>query len=396
MVRKNSVFHNTDIFIRKSEVEILPNPIENAFGETKGIYFVGEPYKGKQTKSFAYLAFPKTEMPKGGYPAVIVAHGGGGGAFLEWVEYWNSKGYAAIAPDFYGHQFSSIKSPDREQNPFGVPTMQAGSFADEANGYKESWTYHAVANCICCVNVLRDSGKVNMQKLGMVGISWGSVVTAIVSGVDERIKSVALVYGGGYVYETPFFENEIGYRPRGMDSAWIDVYDPSSYLPYNDKPTLFTHGANDTAFSPVNNLRSGELCQGKVYYAIKQSLLHDHRWRDDDEMSHIAKFFNFTLLGEDMPFLVENSVFGGERLTAEVKNAKNVKEAKLVYTLADLSTDSRTWEWQSEKAAYAGGKFTAAVPKNATAFFMQFADDTNLLTQFIQSTKLIRRNYESI
>src|SRR5215472_18001055 len=46
------------------------------------LYYEGEPYRGKPTRVFAYLARP--EKAQGRLPAMVLVHGGGGTAFPGW------------------------------------------------------------------------------------------------------------------------------------------------------------------------------------------------------------------------------------------------------------------------------------------------------------------------
>ena len=45
---------------------------------------------------FAYIGYPDTPMPEGGYPGVVLVHGGGGTAYGWAVDLWRSYGYAVI------------------------------------------------------------------------------------------------------------------------------------------------------------------------------------------------------------------------------------------------------------------------------------------------------------
>ena len=69
----------------------------------RSFFYEGANYKGKPTWVFAYYAAPKGTPPRGGWPAVVCAHGGGGTAFPNWVRHWNKQGYAAISMDLEGH-----------------------------------------------------------------------------------------------------------------------------------------------------------------------------------------------------------------------------------------------------------------------------------------------------
>lgn len=51
-----------------------------------GLLYNSIPYKGKRVQVFAYYSTPKGDIPKGGWPAVVCVHGGGGTAFDTWVK----------------------------------------------------------------------------------------------------------------------------------------------------------------------------------------------------------------------------------------------------------------------------------------------------------------------
>ncbi|MDP7290157.1 MAG: hypothetical protein QGH94_19395, partial [Phycisphaerae bacterium] len=105
--------------------EVHPTTERPAKG-MRAFFYEGADYKGKPTHVFAYYSAPKGKAPAGGWPAVVCAHGGGGTAYPEWVKYWNSKGYAAIAMDLEGH-LPGGKSHQVEGNfPTGKTHKNAG------------------------------------------------------------------------------------------------------------------------------------------------------------------------------------------------------------------------------------------------------------------------------
>lgn len=134
----------------------------NKNGVTQAVFLDGADYKGKPTTVFCYLGFPSSEMPEGGYPAMVLVHGGGGCAFYEWVEYWNGKGYAAIAIDTYAHRYGSTNGVG-EVNPDGGPT-DSGSFHNTKQTFYDSWVYHSVYNIISAHNVLIADERINSEK----------------------------------------------------------------------------------------------------------------------------------------------------------------------------------------------------------------------------------------
>ena len=78
----------------------------------RSLVFAGEPFRGRATRVFAYVATPASIGAERGaaatsgssWPGVVLVHGGGGTAFAEWVKLWASRGYAAIAMDLAGRR----------------------------------------------------------------------------------------------------------------------------------------------------------------------------------------------------------------------------------------------------------------------------------------------------
>src|SRR5262245_42069623 len=78
--------------------------------------YEGAPYQGKPTRVFAYLAEPARKGDEK-LPAMVLVHGGGGKAFLEWVQLWAKRGYVALAMDLAGN------GPDGKRLPDGGPNQ---------------------------------------------------------------------------------------------------------------------------------------------------------------------------------------------------------------------------------------------------------------------------------
>src|SRR5438309_299068 len=82
------------------------------------LQYDAEPYRGHRTRVFAYYASPLTlgvdKEPGKKYPAVVLAHGGMGGAYAGWAEALAKRGYVAIAPCLNG---GDKHVPDGERGP---------------------------------------------------------------------------------------------------------------------------------------------------------------------------------------------------------------------------------------------------------------------------------------
>ena len=70
-----------------------------------------------------------------------------------------------------------------------------------AGGIRNVWSYHAVANVIRAVSLIRSFKAVDPSRVGITGISWGGYLTCIVAGLDERLAVAVPVYGCGFLHE---------------------------------------------------------------------------------------------------------------------------------------------------------------------------------------------------
>ncbi len=363
--------------------------IPNAFGRTQAIFFVSVPYLGKETTTFAYIGTPNIEKPQGGYPAIVLVHGGGGCAFYEWVEYWNKKGYVAIAFDCSGQQYGSCKHDGKgtaEINPNGryLEISDNGSFENDEESVCNSWTYHNVANIILAHNLLRTNKNVNKDKIVLTGISWGGVLTTIVSGIDDRFLAVAPVFGTGYLLESHVFTNKnvpmIDYREK-----WEELFDPISYVEKNVKSTLFTMGMNDHAFSPKNAQRTYGRVQGEVIYSYRKELLHYHRWKDEEQMIHVARFMDLKCKNIALPFQLIGEKRENNQFSIQVDNGNAIKKAYFNYTLSN-DEDCMLWKWEQVEIAMVKNKATAEIPQGTKYCFVELSDGAQ--EEFILSSSL--------
>ena len=71
-------------------------------GEATPVFLEGEPYQGRETWCFAYYGVPDWATPANPAPGIVLAHGGLGTVYPEWVRMWMRRGYAAICVDTCG------------------------------------------------------------------------------------------------------------------------------------------------------------------------------------------------------------------------------------------------------------------------------------------------------
>ena len=319
---------------------------------------------------FGAIGTPSTPMPKNGYPAVVLIHGGGGYVFSSWMAYWMDRGYVAIAIDMWGNELNYALQ--KVTNPEGGPREHDGPNYDSTDDVTQSWVYHSVHNIIMANNLLRARDDVDNTRIVATGISWGGFITNIVSGVDKRFAAFAPVYGSGYIYDDSFWTNGHGTFGGDDKEDWIAKYDASSYLPYATKPMLFVSGINDGCFSLVNRMKSAALVKGKVFYSQRSDLTHGNFWMMTPE---IYAFFEHVLYGKNTITKIENAYEENGVITLKTSNDL-FHTVKLLYTVSK-DQDSHKWEWRSITLTKEKGVFSYTLPADATAYTFELIGDSN-------------------
>ncbi len=368
--------------------------IKNDFGKTQPIYFDSVPSFGSERTTFAYLGIPNGEKPSHGYPAVVLVHGGGGCAYFEWVEYWNSKGYVAIAFDCVGRQFGGLKiirtDPDSdgtkaERNPKGRTVLpdDSGSFSNKKSNRFDSWTYYNEANIVLAHNIILAMDCVDKSNTFITGISWGGVLTAISSGIDDRFCAFAPVYGTGHLLESPIFHDKKT-KMNESTEIWEKYFDPKSFVSMNKRPIMFTLGTDDRAFSVEGAQKTYGCSKGKTIYSYRLNLPHHHRWRDDEDMIHIVRFFDSFAKGIDLPFEVTEEIIKDGKVEIAVNEPKALKEIHFNYT-EGKGRNSVDWEWNRVDVVINNNRVSSKIPPNARYCFYELL---GMVDNFVLSSSI--------
>lgn len=338
----------------------------------KAFFYEGIEYKTKPTKVFAYYKTPAGSAPKGGWPAVVCVHGGGGTAFPEWVQAWVDRGYAAIAMDLEGH-LPIGNFPNRQWHADAGPS-RITTFGDIELADREQWFYHAVADVIRANSLLRSFPEINSSKIGVHGISWGAVITSTVMGLDDRFSFAVPVYGCGFLYESVAanFEKYFKVMTEEQLHAYKTKWDPSLYIPYTKMPVLWYNGTNDGAFPLDIWKKSIALDTAQKYLSVPVTSEHGHIWNQPE----IFAFADMVTKKEKAFIQVGTAYLQNNTATVRIKgNNKNTK-AVLCYT-----TDTTNWQnrkWQIISAQVKNGVVTAKLPAMSTAFYFNVTDNRNI------------------
>ena len=325
--------------------------------------FKGPDYNGKSTKVFGYYSNPdimKTGKNQGNaFPGVVLISGGHQPAFKEWVERWTHEGYAAITCD-YGN---NLKLPE------GGPTSSQELIYDSiSKGPKEVRAYRTVAISILAHSLLLSFPEVDKCKTAVTGISWGGFQTCIVSGIDNRFKAAAPVYGCAFHDENKFNNYLDNNMTEEGKKLWMNTIDPKNYLVFSQCPTLFITGNKDEYFDIVPFEKTTELISRKNrHIQITPNMLHDHPsgW----EPREIVAFFNSILMdGIPLPKItdVEKQL---NSIKFSYESSLSLKNASFYYSNDTISKNSERI-WRSIPAKVFEEKIECPYPKEG--FLMGF------------------------
>lgn len=225
-------------------------------GEIKAIWYRSD-YNGRESYAFAYLGIPEGASAESEKPAVLLVHGGGGTAYWQWVAEWVNRGYVALAMDLEGHMPLRNGTSDNapvdlyENTQYVAPHNQ--NYADAESPIEETWMYYAVSTAIRGNSLLHGLEYVNKNKIGVCGVSWGGVITSIISGYDDRFAFSIPVYcslnlaesGGGTL--ASYYKSHAAARVWDDDEGLSRVNTPILFLAMNDDVNAFPDSISCTA-----------------------------------------------------------------------------------------------------------------------------------------------------
>lgn len=352
------------LFSEKTSYEVITRE-----GSITGIVYENEPFLGKPSKVFAYLGIP--ENIDGKVPAILCIHGGGGKAFKEWVEMWVKRGYAAISMDFGG------MGPDGKRLADGGPDQTHEAKFTVSLGWKDLWTYHAIAAIIRAHNILRQDLRIDSNRIAATGISWGGYLTCIISGIDHRLSCAIPVYGCGFLQDNSAEEwmNIFSKMSEEEKKFWHDKCDPSAYLENTRMPIMFVTGTNDFAY-PLDSLKkSYSVVKGFLTLCVRSEMPHGHEagWAPCEIQAYTDSFFRKT------PALPKISAMTieGSHASATFSSEKKIAGAYLLYT-----KDKGTWQtrkWVQIPAELKKDRVCADLPSDAKVFYLALETDDGLM-----------------
>lgn len=350
------------------------------------VLYENEPYHGEATQVFARIGLPDAAFDpgaadRGGVPAMVCLHGGGGKSYEEWVQQWMARGYAAISMDLAGY---GENADQRLANGGPGQSHQQKFFDMRDHPPTELWSYHAAAAAVRAVSLMASLDGVDADRIGLTGVSWGGYLACLVAGLDPRLKFVAPVYGCGYITEKSVWRTGGAggaENPMAIDldetlwQQWDRHFDPRHFLPHTNATMLFVTGTNDFAYPLESWQKSSDLPTGRVQRAVRVEMAHSHppAWAAIETAiaaDHILR---------NGPNLVDVELTDRQdhKVQATIRIPPNVE---ISYATLHLSDEAKHWTcrtWRSIPANMQNDRLTATLPEDAPDTALWFINATD-------------------
>ena len=231
--------------------------------------------------------------------------------------------------------------------------------------------YHAVADTVLANSLLRSLPEVNQDQIGVMGVSWGGVITSTVTGIDSRFAFAIPTYGCGDMADVA---NHWGKRLSTND-FYREVWDPVHYLPQAKMPTLWFSWPQDKHFPLDSQATSYHAMAGEYMVCLLPGMKHSARaaWTPPDSYA-----FAKSIVATGQPWCRQTSGDLGEgSITVTFTSDKPLSDATLISTTGDGFPGSRKWvtspatlEMQKQNGEANQYKATAKLPAGTTGCFI--------------------------
>lgn len=324
----------------------------------QAVLFDGYPVDGKAAPVFAYIGYPDTPVPAGGYPGVVLVHGGGGTAFPNYAKLWTRQGYAVIMPDWYN------------QRPLATPQIKKGKTIHSVplEGRARNNIQVNVANLVLAHSLLRSLPKVNPEKTVFVGLSWGSWYGAIVTAVDSRFKGMIEIYCGD---RRPELKSLIDGR----------------FLHTAKTPMYWICSTNDKNVTPESLQRAFNECPTILNKTMVIKLPHSHGGFAFPSAFRMAAHF---LKGEPpLPRLGKATVKHNTAMVKLLGQGKGVIKTVFCYTLDRDEPTAHKRIWKSIPAERKGNVLSIRLPEGIFQGFFSAYDEKSPYNDCCGSSDLL-------
>jgi len=210
---------------------------------------------------------------------------------------------------------------------------------------------------------------VDAGRIGVVGYSWGGVITLLVNGIDDRVAAACDVFGAGYIPDDSIWVTGQLSKVSARDKrVWRDYYDPSNYLKSQHGRTLFV-GATADHYYPLRSFiktYGAAECDKALCLALNK----DHEL-DETASASIGRWFDWALKsGPALPKIRVKQ----DRDVLKVSGKGRNPLVEVSLALAEGSDFTKAdFKLTSEKGK--DGTWRITPPKTDAAYFLVARDD---------------------
>ena len=127
-----------------------------------------------------------------------------------------------------------------------------------------------MGSAIMANNLLRADERVDSDKIGITGISWGGVITSIAMGYDTRFAFNIPIYGHAHLGES------LTWMKNHFTPGAVELWDATKRLDKVTSPILWLCWAGDNAFSINTNSASYMDTMDKSIFSMRMEMGHSH------------------------------------------------------------------------------------------------------------------------
>ena len=360
-------------------------------GETKAIFYDVLDYNGNPTRAYAHLGIPAGASASSQVPAMVLVHGGGQTADDAWVADWTSRGYAAIAISTEGQ--TDVEAT-QEQKDAGLAVgkwlrhampgpSRSGIYGDSGQDINDQWMYHAVADTILAHSLIRSLPEVNADQTGIMGISWGGVITSTTIGIDDRFQFAIPVFGCGDMDNA---DNGWGRALKG-EPMYEDVWDPTLRLGNVTIPILWFSWPGDPNF-PIDRFAvSYRAAPGPRMVTLVPGMGHSTAQATARSDTYA---FAESVLSTGLPWCEQRLLsINGDDVSVKFWSSKTLTAASLVSTTNSVVTSGRTWVESSITLQDLGNglwQASTTLPANTTGWMINVTDGSSIVSSGLQES----------
>lgn len=170
------------------------------------------------------LAVPSPSEPA---PALLHLHGGAQSARADIALAWARRGFVTLCPD-WSVPAGTANAAHATRWPENIPPVHATRL--EAG---EATIGPLVRGVRRGISLLASLPELRPDRIAMVGISWGGLMTWLVNGTDSRLRTAIAVYGSGLSAD------------RQASPSWLESFQPLNLANTQRAPVLHLNGTHD-------------------------------------------------------------------------------------------------------------------------------------------------------